>query len=372
MRVAPKGASPVAMGKPAISQGSPCAHDIDASPIRIERMLRTVFVNQARLAACQSVPTSVADRRIKMKLPGDERPRFLMISEELSKARSKRDNHLAEIESVIDYALTTDAYETVRCQSCKPWTMPLAPLDFIRVAHEASPPLPGGPSTCKTCDGRRSLRQLKTDSESKAAMKRISYFKKVLPTTVLCSKVRSGGPEANGAYAKLEEQNQMLIMKFGSELQTAMEGEDAEQGARMGIIDAAKRFDPTRKEGANFGTVAYNWAFRNSRARRRSDKRAGVYAPSLDDPGSSEDGSTRGDDLRAAPVSKALVLDMRDQIQSLPMDQRKVMLAIYSGDTVASAAKALKMKRSKVKLLRDTAFATLRESLAGYVEAICD
>ena len=63
---------------------------------------------------------------------------------------------------------------------------------------------------------------------------------------------------------------------------------------------------------------------------------------------------------------------MRNQIQGLPTDQRKVMLAIYSGDTVASAAKALKMKRSKVKSLRDSAFATLRESLAGYVEAICD
>jgi RNA polymerase sigma factor (sigma-70 family) len=203
-------------------------------------------------------------------------------------------------------------------------------------------------------------------------MKRILYFKKVLPTTILCSKVRSGGPESSEAYAELEKENEMLILKFGNELQTAMEGEDAAQGARMGIIDAAKRFDPTRAEGANFGTVAYNWAFRNSRARKKSDKRAGVYATSLDDPGSSEDGSTRGDDLRSTSVSKALVLDMREQIQGLPTDQRKVMLAIYSGDTVASAAKALKMKRSKVKSLRDTAFVTLRESLAGYVEAICD
>ena len=372
MGVAPKGASLAQTEKPAISQGSPCAHDIDASPIRIERMLRAIFLNQEKIGACERIPADLAKRRLKLLVPGDERPRFVVAADELPKMRADRDNHLAEVERVIDYALTTDAYEDVRCTNCKPWTMPLAPLDFIRVAHEASPPAPGSEGLCKTCKGTRIVRQLKKDDAAKAAIKRISYFRKVLETTVLCAKVRAKGIEANAAFTQLVATYEALVKKFGSELQTAMEGADAAQGARMGILDAAMKFDPTRPEQANFGTVAYNWAYRNSRARKPSDGRAGIYALSLDSPVSEDDGRTRGDGLRVSEADPSLVIDMRDEISNLPEDQRLVMTAIFSGDTVASAAKALKLKRSEVRLLRDEAYSTLRVSLVGYVEAICD
>jgi len=383
MGIAPKGAFSLAPGKPAKSQGAPCASDIDASPIRIERMLRTVFINEEKIAQLEWL-SSVKGRPL-VRLKGEARPRYVNdVAGELKTARTVRDSHLGEMRHVIDYGLTTDAYEDVRCASCKPWSMPHAPLKFIRVAATASPP-PGSTSMCKTCTGLGTVRSRKKDKASKLVFKRISYFKKVLETTSLCAKVRYRTSEKDSAFAALLEleENARLITKFGNESQTAMEGLDAEQGARMGIMDAAMKFDPTRPECAAFGTVAHNWAYRNSRARKHSDERAGVYAVSLDDRGPAEDGSSRKELLtspdgasssfdESCSSSIALVIDMRNKISALPHDQRKVVLALYGGDSVVTAARTLKMKRAVVQELRDAAFTTLRDSLSGYVEVVCD
>jgi DNA-directed RNA polymerase specialized sigma24 family protein len=381
MGVAPKGAFPVAPEKPAISQGASCSYDIDASPIRIERMLRSVFINEEKIAQLEWL-SSVKGRPF-VKLQGETRPRYVSdVADELKTARAARDSHIAEMQHVIDYALTTDAYEDVRCADCKPWSMPHAPLDFIRVAADAEPP-PGSTSMCKTCKGLGTVRSRKMDNVSKAVFKRISYFKRVLEPTSLCAKVRFRTSDKDAAYDTLLEGSARLISKFGNETQTAMERQDAEQGARMGIVDAAMKFDPTRPECAAFGTVAHNWAYRNSRARKHSDERAGVYAASLDDRGPSDDGSSKKDLLTSADgalssfdeacsSNTALVIDMRNKISALPEDQRRVVLAIYGGDSVATAARALKMKRVEVQELQDAAFATLRDSLSGYVEVVCD
>ena len=384
MGVAPKGAFPVAQGKAATNQGVSCG-TIDASPIRIERMLNTMFANEETIARWEELSTTLVGRRL-VKLPGEDRPRYIDAIEELDAARSARSSHLDEVRHVIDYALTTDAYEDVRCTNCRPWTMPHAPLEFIRVAATAEPP-PGSTSMCTDCKGRGKVRSRKKDKESKEAYRRISYFERTLGTAALCAKVRSKTSEADDAYATLLANHQSIVVKFGNEMQTAMEGADAEQGARMGILDAAIRFDPTRPECAAFGTVAHNWAYRNSRARKRTDERAGVSAVSLDDPsvfgGKVPDGTTQVDLLASCDGALAsfdestssdysLVIDMRSKIADLPEEQQQIVLAIYGGHTVFSAARALKMKRSEVTRIRDEAFAALRDSLSGYVEAVCD
>jgi len=385
MGVAPKGAFPVEQEKPAISQGSPSSYDIDASPIRIERMLRTVFSNEQRIAQWQKLaPVVEVGKRYCIKLAGESKLRYVTaeaVSTELANAVKARDSHLDEVRHVIDYALTTDAYEDVRCSNCKPWTMPLSPLGFVRVAATAAPPT-GSASMCKTCLGVGTVRQKKKDKESKEAFKRISHFKRSIDVTGLCAKIRYRSADHNEAFAELMKQNARLVTKFGDENQTAMEGDDAEQGARMGIMDAAMRYDPTHPKSAAFGTVAHNWAYRNSRARKRSDARAGVNEGSLDYEGPGDDGICLKDCLLGSdgalasfdstPADTALVIDMRNKISCLPADQRQVVLAIYGGHTVATAAKSLKMSRGDVELLRDEAFSTLRGSLSGYVDVVCD
>lgn len=384
MGVAPQGAPPMVVGEPAISsQGSPSAYSIDASPVRIERMLRAVFANELKIRQWEDFASSPGKRYAKR--PGDDKPSWIknaeLVDADLAAARRWRDNHLSDLESVIDYALTTDAYEDVPCTDCPEPDSNCGPamqlMDLVREDDMLITP------PCRACRSQGTVRKLKTDPESAARYKRVSYFERILATTVNCAKIRYGTPGQNEAYVELEEQNRRLLWKFGNESQTSMEGDDAEQGARMGIIDAAMRFDPTRKEGATFGTVAYNWAWRNSRARKKTDKRAGVYAPSIDGMGSDEEGNSVLDLIascngaiasfdEATGADPALIIDMRNKIADLPETQRQVVLAIYGGDTVASAAKGLGMKRSQVRTLRDEAFATLRGSLSGYVEAISD
>ncbi len=386
VEVAPVGAASSAGSKPAITlmtapQGSD-DQSSESSVIRIERMLRAVFPNEEKVAKWERTAASPGWRFAKGQ---DGKLRRVPVRElaepELAKARADRDDNIAELHHTIDYALNTEAYEDVTCPDCKPWHMSVEPLVFIREAATSEPP-PGSTSVCKTCKGRGLVRQLKDDETSKATHKRITYFKGVVETTSLCAKVRAGSSDANDAYQKLEKQNERLLSKLGNEAQTSMEGADALQGVRQGIVDAAMRFDPTRPECANFGTVAYNWAYRNSRHRQPGQKRAGVYAPSVDgmviDEGSSPSdliASTNGAFGSYSPESddsSILVIDMREQIAGLPEDQRAVVTALLGGDNVAGAARTLGMRRAAVKRLRDTAFARLRNNLSDYVDVVRD
>jgi len=373
MGVAPKGAFPIALEKPATQQGSSNSHSIDASVVRIERMLRSVFANEAKVGGWERAASILKGRRSRIKPPGEDKPRYVDPGKELVRANAARDSHLDQLRHVIDYALTTDAYEDVRCGDCLPWTMSPEPLDFIRDVPGAVMPS-NSTALCEGCSGRGTIRKKKTDPASKVAFNRISYFKQVLTSTILSAKIRSKTSEADESYRQLLEKHGDLVLKFGNEQQTSLECDDAEQGARMGIHDAAMKFDPTRKEQATFGTVAYNWAYRNSRARKPSQERAGVYAKSLDEP-VGEDGTSRIDLLMSSDETALLpplVLDMRQQISCLPKMQRKVIQAIYRGDTIASAARLMKMKRADVQMLCDEAFETLRGALSGYVDVVCD
>ena len=170
-------------------------------------------------------------------------------------------------------------------------------------------------------------------------------------------------------------------MKFGNERQTSLEGADAEQGVRLGIVDAAMRYDPTRSEQAQFETVAYMWARRNSRARHDTQKRAGVYAPSIESMGTDEDGngiaamvtSTHGACGSLEPEEghdAGLKLDMAEQISLLPEEQRLVMTGELRGLSAAQIAEEMGVSAVKVRRLRSKAFDTLRESLSGYVEML--
>lgn len=392
---APGGAFSAGTSEPAIElrvppQGS--IETVDASVTRISRMMKQIFHNELAVRRWEATASrkgrrfvKAEDGTIKLTTNAD------LVVEPLRKAREKRDEHLKELRHIIDYALTTGAYEDSPCPECS-LSLPQSPLDFIRAVPTAE--LRTSRKLCKTCKGRGAVRVKKDDPESKEAFKRISYFKKVLDDTIRCAKVRYSLVEADQAYRELESSNQKILRKLGNEAKTSLEGEDAVQGVRQGFIDAAVRFDPTRESMASFGTVAYNWCYRNSRARQPGQKRAGVYAMSIE--------SMDRPDKDGAPVVSQIVssegafgsfsggesdpnlaLDLKEKIAALTQDQRDVIMSIMNGHSsvskdgdvvvnVAAIARELGKSKEEVRRLRDTAFARLRDSLGGYVEVLRD
>jgi len=351
--------------------------NIDASPTRISRMLREVFLHERDIRAWEDMAsTDISQRRLMMGDDGKLHfyPVRELVGDSLKEARRKRDEHIAELHHVIDYALTENAYESVACPDCQ---LPTNGLDFVRAVADFEPPA----MTCQRCKGQTTIRQKREDKRAKAAYRRIKYWKAVLPDVVCAAKVRAGVSDQNDAYIKLETKCRNLLVKFGSEKQTSLEGPDAEQGVRQGILDAAMRFDPTRKEGAMFNTVAYNWCRRNSRARHDYQKRAGVYAPSVEAMGTDEDGNgvaaliTSSDGalgtFEDSPESvQELQMDIREKVASLPSDEREVVMCEMGGLSTLQISEKLDMPTAKVRRLRDAAYETLRESLIGYVDML--
>lgn len=343
---------------------------IDCRPIRIARMLRTVFSNERDIRAWEDMQRSDGRRLVKGadgKLHW--KPVRELVGDSLKKAQAKRDDHIADLRHVIDYALTEDLYRYVPCPDCR---LPEDGLSFVREVADFEPT-----SDCGTCGNSRTVRVKKEDKKSKAAHKRITYFKKVLDDVIDCAKVRHGTGDRHEAYARLEGRNRNLLVKFGNEKQTSVEGADAEQGVRMGIIDAARRFDPTRPEMASFNTVAYKWCFRNSRARHDWQKRAGVYAPSVEAMGTDEEGNGMaalitdthgacGTFGSSSTTDKNLRLDVAEQLSRLDETERSIVTMEMSGYTVTQISREMGVPTVKVRRLRLAAFEKLREGLVGY------
>lgn len=351
-----------------ISRQGPSRH-IDASPIRIARMLRTVYKHERDIRAWEDMLSSDGKRYVmgedgKLKW----RPVRELVGESLKTAKLKRDEHIEDLRHVIDYALTEDLYQRSPCPGCK---LPSDPLAFVAGVAEFEPA-----EDCPTCSNTGVVRTKKDDEESKKAHKRITYFKKVLDDVLDCAKIKAGTFDRHEAYLRLEAKNRNLMVKFGNEKQTSLEGSDAEQGVRMGIIDAARRFDPTLPNMASFNTVAYNWCYRNSRARHDWQKRAGVYAPSVEAMGTDEDGNgmsamitdTFGACGTFGSVSSTqnLKLDVAEQVRNLPDEERTVVAMEMTGHTVSQISEHLGVSTIKVRRLRSAAFEKLREGLVGY------
>jgi len=304
-----------------------------------------------------------------------------LVGDGLQKAQKARDRHLADIRYAIDYHLTTVAYKDVPCGKCR---LPLGAAGFAEALPDFEPPA----IQCTTCLGRGVVRRRRTDATSLANAKLVTYWNSVLDDLVRCAKIKACSSGADQAYIELETANRTLLIKFGNEKQTSLEGADAEQGVRRGIIDAAVRFDPTKqKDGryccAAFATVAYNWCRRNSRARHTGWKRAGVYAPSIEAMGTDEEGNgaaamitsaegALGTFSAPATAPTSLILDMREQVEALPEMQRAVVQAELGGLSTGEISKKLDISRAKVRSLRALAFEVLRDSLGGYVSTLHD
>lgn len=195
---------------------------------------------------------------------------------------------------------------------------------------------------CEKCNHTGMLREETKSPYAKAATPILRHLSRALEVAELCYKVRARTSEKDAAYKTLLDRHMGVVKKFGNPHQTAMEGDDAEQGAMIGLLDGAVRYDPTepiqylcpicgyrekvkkqtveidgkirkrRKADENkmcpsakckkrvassdepnpmmvltstaiFQTVAWSWSKRNSRARKTTDERPGLR-PSIDDP----------------------------------------------------------------------------------------
>jgi DNA-directed RNA polymerase specialized sigma24 family protein len=321
-----------------------------------------------------------ADTDPSLKRPGD-----MTVGE----AQACRDNHIADTEHAIDYALTTAAYDDAPCPTCQ---LPAKPLAFaLAVADFDQPAI-----QCPACLGLGKVREKKSDPASKEAFRVISYVKRVLPDVIRCAKIRARSPGFNEAYVELEEEYKHLIIKFSQERSTFMEpgkadgsgpGGDAEQGARTGLIDAARLFDPFKmKDGrypcATFATVAWNWCRRNSAARKEHQKRPGVYATSIEELGgksgvegsyefitriSSFDGAlgVRGT-LEDASQQGDLMIDLHRHIAGLSERQQQVMSGQLRGLSVAKIACEMELSKVSVRNLKRAAIGLLKERMVDY------
>lgn len=321
--------------------------------------------------------SSYAQPKVKVKLvDGPE-----LVGKSVQEAQHLRDEHIANLRQAIDYYLTAVAYEDIPCCGCR---LPVDALEFAAAVLDFEEPA----NQCELCLGRKVIRSKKTDPQSGADAKLVGYWSTNLDDFIRCAKIKTGATDADEAYSELETANRFLLIKFGNERQTSLEGADAEQGVRHGLIDAAMRFDLLKQKNgkyccATFNTVAYNWCRRNSRARHRGQKRAGVYAPSIESMGTDEDGNGMASLITSAegalgtfdvPTSAppSLVLDLREQVEALPELQRAVVEAELAELSTGETARRLEISTAKVRRLRELAFETLRETLGGYVSTLHD
>lgn len=374
------GASFSAVNQPAISLIRPMqgGTEISADPIVIGRMLQEVFQHEKGIKSLEDKVKDSKNTGGRLAcIDGEVRrvPLAELARRELVTARQRRDEHLDAIKQSIDYALTTAAYADVPCPSCR---LPQAPLEFIKAVGEFQPA-----NKCNECLGRGTVRVKKQDPQSTKDFERVSYFNSVLDDVVLCAKIRACTSDADDAYTKLEQKH-IVLMKFGNENQTHLEGEDAQQGVRHGLIEAARRFDPSRGEGAVFQTVAYNWCFRQTRARVYGQRRAGVYAPSADAIELDEDGtsamsaiSSRNGSFGSFKIQDSdhtVDTDVREKVALLPSLERTIIEGEMAGRPLSQIAAQLGLPKPRVRYVRDRAYDLLRYHLRSYetVSALSD
>lgn len=313
-------------------------HYIQTNMTEIKRILFALTTREKRVAQAERRLNAANDRFRKYVSSAKESGGLDKITPEL-KARYESAHEARE-------------HEIARVNNARAWRAFTAKKLRLFLDHAlthtpyagAPKPCPTGP--CEACNQTGLVRAENRNPYAKAAVPILRHILSVLEITELCFKIRAQTSERDDAFNTLLKGHMGLVKKFGNPHQTAMEGDDAEQGAMMGLLDGARRYDPTKpiryicpgvnresrkpcgyKEEAEkklgsactdcqtlghrcefhqsaqgktcpkcgkklmvqtsvagFQTVAWSWARRNSRARKTTDERPGLR-PSIDDPG---------------------------------------------------------------------------------------
>lgn len=413
-----------------------------ANPAEIMRMISALYTREEAIKGAEDAGSTVKAQiaAAKVKLASDPTAGRQKLVEMLEGDLDYADRRLAAVKAwrdytsqrlrlFLDHALTSTPYQTKICKTCSNNTATVA--------------------QCQDCNGTGLTRDLKTNHYAIASVEKLKHLKKVLGVTELCAKIKAKTADADDAFATLLENNQAVVRKFRCERQTGMEQDDAEQGAMIGLLDAAVRFNPCKPEcyqcsscgaqaaipqcaacagkgevgggdcrdcagwgikpvkggqpcvcglprmmvktsTADYKTYAYKWSFRNSRARKETDKRAGAStlgekAVHSLDAMVSEDGESQSESVVSseshgalgamgeAPVggSSHLSLDLREQIAAIADPRQKAIVGyVLAGLSLGDIAEKMDVSRATVAKLRDEAYAGLRGKLSGYTEVV--
>lgn len=373
------------------------------------RKLREVIA--ARRATTDEESPLLVERFTTLKAKRDE------AIERVTNARAWRDFTAERCRVYLDHALATTPYVNRKCRTC---------VEGVVTSAD------GSTNVCPACKGTKQVRTDNPNPFARAAVPILRHISRVLEEAELCFKIRARTEDSEAAFKTLLDANVGLVKKFGNPHQTALEGDDAEQGAILGLFDGAKRFDPTRAthffcprceherkiekddyevvneveklkthqrcpecglermmlgtSTATYRTYAWNWTKRNSRARKDNEKRPGLLHPSIDDPAlggkAAEDGgvtdqvtmvggrpSLVASRMNVGTTEDSTGLDMRTQIQALDDPQQRIVLeCILENMQPGEIATKLNISTRAVAKLKDAAFAVMRKKLASYLE----
>jgi RNA polymerase sigma factor (sigma-70 family) len=223
--------------------------------------------------------------------------------------------------------------------------------------------------------GEHNLKRNHPQARSKAA--EIKHIIKVRDDIALTAAVKAGGSRSNDAFIKIQNEYKWLVTRFARPGKTTLELDDAFARGVQGLWDAAMRFDATRS-GASYSTVAFNWVYRNTRARTRADLKPGQlminkelkYSISIDGQ-QNEDCSEQPEfsfaSTESSTTGDSLKLDVTEALLLLESAHQEILhMRHFSGMSYEQIAKRVKMPIGLVKQLTGEAHELLQEKLRSY------
>ena len=202
--------------------------------------------------------------------------------------------------------------------------------------------------------------------------KELRYYDNVLDSFFCAKKAAAGNSMSDAAINELMAMAGSTISHF--KFKTAREAEDAEQQGMVGLLEAARKFDPTASNLAKFTTYASFWIRRRAQARKTSHCRPGVaIVKGKHKTTSSIQNSDRdeGHADRFHPGAKVidhdLKLDVQAALGALSKLSRQIMIdRLIHKEPLRDIASKYSLPVTKVRLIIDGGTAHLAEALADH------
>ena len=205
--------------------------------------------------------------------------------------------------------------------------------------------------------------------------KELMYYDRELDNFFLAKRAAAGCTGSNEAMKKLVSLTQRTINHF--KFKSAREVDDAAQQGMLGLLEAAKKFDPAESNMAKFTTYASFWIRRRAQARKSSHCRPGlamaggkhIGVTSMESAGSSNDGEGAGDFFHPAAeaADTGLRMDIDAALSKIDDQAREMLLAnTYHGMTLAKLAEKYGYTPAQVRNILVKAKAVLAEELSAH------
>ena len=201
----------------------------------------------------------------------------------------------------------------------------------------------------------------------------LKYLSSVVDTFIIVKTAVAGNSMSDEAMEKMLSMTVKAINHFSRK--SAREIEDAQSEAMLGLLEAAKKFDPTVSNKAKFTTYASFWIRRRAQARRASHCRPGLTlikgkhetVCSVD----TKDDESRSDQFHpgAASTDTALKFDVRTALEALPDTVAEIVVKhCMHGVSVTKLAESMNMSAYEVRKHLNAGKEILSEKLSSLVE----